>query len=163
MILWLDIQCTKILFSFLCNISWFWSSVVAQQIKVPAGVQVPSPAQCTGLRIWHCYRCGMGCSCGSDLIPGPGTSICLHVAPPKCILLSWESIILSIYLGFCLVLWLSLSLLFCLFCFEGCYLFNNFISLTHKFNAKNVNLLLICLNGSTQGINPILALKIAYL
>ena len=23
-------------------------------------------AQCSGLRIWHCSSCGIGCSCGSD-------------------------------------------------------------------------------------------------
>ena len=28
----------------------------------------------SGLRIWHCPSCGMGCSCSSDPIPGPGTS-----------------------------------------------------------------------------------------
>ena len=35
---------------------------------------IPSP--CSGLRIWHCCSCGIGCSCGSDSIPGSGTSIC---------------------------------------------------------------------------------------
>ena len=30
----------------------------------------------SGLRIWHCLSCGIGHSCSSDLIPGPGTSIC---------------------------------------------------------------------------------------
>ena len=29
-----------------------------------------------GLRILHCHICGVGRSCGSDTIPGPGTSIC---------------------------------------------------------------------------------------
>ena len=27
----------------------------------------------SGLRIWQCCNCGVGCNCGSDLIPGPGT------------------------------------------------------------------------------------------
>ena len=31
------------------------------------------PAQHCGLRRWHCCSCGLGCSCGSDLIPGLGT------------------------------------------------------------------------------------------
>ena len=29
----------------------------------------------SGLRIWQCHNYGIGCSCGSDSIPGPGTSI----------------------------------------------------------------------------------------
>ena len=29
----------------------------------------------SGLRIWHCHSCGVGHSCGSDSIPGLGTSI----------------------------------------------------------------------------------------
>ena len=38
-----------------------------------AGTQVQSPAWQSGLRIPHCHSCGIGHSCGSDLIPGPGT------------------------------------------------------------------------------------------
>ena len=54
-------------------------STVAQQVKNPAlSLQWcrfdPQP-QCSGLRIWHCHSCGIGHSCGSDWIPGPGTSI----------------------------------------------------------------------------------------
>ena len=30
----------------------------------------------SGLRIWCCCSCGIDCSCGSNLIPGPGTSTC---------------------------------------------------------------------------------------
>ena len=30
----------------------------------------------TGLRMWHCCSFGVGRSCGSDLIPGQGISIC---------------------------------------------------------------------------------------
>ena len=30
----------------------------------------------SGLMIWHCHSCDRGCSCGTDLIPGPGISIC---------------------------------------------------------------------------------------
>ena len=29
-----------------------------------------------GLRIWHCHGYGIGHSCGLDLIPGLGASIC---------------------------------------------------------------------------------------
>ena len=36
------------------------------------GMQIPSLAQHSGLRIWHCCSCSLGCSCGSDLIPGLG-------------------------------------------------------------------------------------------
>ena len=38
--------------------------------------QVQSSASCSGLRIWCCRNCGIGCSCSSDSIPGLGTSIC---------------------------------------------------------------------------------------
>lgn len=38
------------------------------------GTQVPSQVWCSGLRIWHCSYCSLGCNCGSvdqpDLIPG---------------------------------------------------------------------------------------------
>ena len=34
--------------------------------------QVQSLAQHSGLRFWCCRSCGLGCSCGLDLIPGPG-------------------------------------------------------------------------------------------
>ena len=37
------------------------------------GTQVQSPAQCSGLRIHHCCRCGLGHNCDLDLIPGLGT------------------------------------------------------------------------------------------
>ena len=37
-----------------------------------AGMWVPSLAQHSGLRIWHCCSCGLVCNCGSDLIPGLG-------------------------------------------------------------------------------------------
>ena len=37
---------------------------------------IQSPAQPSGLRIRCCHSCGTGCRCGSDLIPGLGTSIC---------------------------------------------------------------------------------------
>ena len=40
------------------------------------GTQVPSPAQHSGLRIRCCHSCGVGCSLGSNLIPGRGNSIC---------------------------------------------------------------------------------------
>ena len=35
---------------------------------------IPSPH--SRLRIQHCHNCGIGHSCSSDSIPGPGTSIC---------------------------------------------------------------------------------------
>ena len=34
-------------------------------------------------RIRHCYSCSVGLSCGSDSIPGPGTSTCHGVRPLK--------------------------------------------------------------------------------
>ena len=37
------------------------------------GMQVRSPAQHSGLRFQHCHSCGIGCNCGSDMIPGLGT------------------------------------------------------------------------------------------
>ena len=38
-----------------------------------AGLQVQSPAQYSGLGIWHCHSCSLGHNSGLDLIPGPGT------------------------------------------------------------------------------------------
>ena len=38
---------------------------------------IPSPVQGhRRFRILHCHSCSVGGSCSSDLIPGPGTSIC---------------------------------------------------------------------------------------
>ena len=37
------------------------------------GMQVRSPAQHSGLRIWRCHSCGIVCNCGLDLIPVLGT------------------------------------------------------------------------------------------
>ena len=34
------------------------------------------PLWCSGLKIWHVLSCGVGCSCGSDLIFGLGNSTC---------------------------------------------------------------------------------------
>ena len=42
---------------------------------VSVETQVRSLAQVSGLRIRRFHSCGTGCSCGSDLTPGPGTSI----------------------------------------------------------------------------------------
>ena len=43
---------------------------------VSVALRVRSLAWCSGLRIWHCCSCDIGCRCDSHLIPGPGTSIC---------------------------------------------------------------------------------------
>lgn len=37
-----------------------------------AGMRVPSLAWCRGTRIRNCCRCGIGCYCRSELIPGLG-------------------------------------------------------------------------------------------
>ena len=39
------------------------------------------PAQHSGFRIWCCRSCGLGCNCGSDLVPGLGTPY--SVGQPK--------------------------------------------------------------------------------
>ena len=44
---------------------------MVQWIKGVLGALVRSPAQHSGLGIWGCCSCGLGCNCGSDLIPGP--------------------------------------------------------------------------------------------
>ena len=44
-----------------------------QQCLWSAGMQVRIPAQHSGLRIWRCCTCSVGCNCGSHLIPDPGT------------------------------------------------------------------------------------------
>ena len=36
-----------------------------------------------GLRIQHCHSCGVGCSCGLDLIPGQEISICCGYSHKK--------------------------------------------------------------------------------
>ena len=38
-------------------------------------VLVPSPAWSSGLRIQHCWSCGIGCSSGLDFTSGLGTSV----------------------------------------------------------------------------------------
>ena len=63
---------------------------VAQWVKnSPAVTQVTeeiqfwSLAHCSGLRIQHCYSCGIGCSCISHSISGLGTSICCRCGQKK--------------------------------------------------------------------------------
>ena len=41
------------------------------------------PLWCSGLRIWHCCRCGTGLSSSSGLTPGLGTSISDRGGPKK--------------------------------------------------------------------------------
>ena len=54
---------------------WIKNPTVASQVTAEG--QVQSPAQCSRLkRIWRCWSSSFGCSCGSDSILGPGTSIC---------------------------------------------------------------------------------------
>ena len=53
---------------------------MAQWVKVLAclgSIASSIWAQGSGLRMWHCCSCGVGCRGDSDSIPGPGTSICL--------------------------------------------------------------------------------------
>ena len=59
------------------------SDVVSAAALVSASAWVPSLAWCSGLRIWHCCCCGVVCGCGLDLIPRPGTSICLSCGQKK--------------------------------------------------------------------------------
>lgn len=42
------------------------------------GTQGPSLAKPSGLSIPCCHSCSVSCNCGSDSIPGLGTSICLE-------------------------------------------------------------------------------------
>ena len=37
----------------------------------------------SGLRIWHCHSCDIGCSWSLDSIPGPGISICLRYSQKR--------------------------------------------------------------------------------
>ena len=41
------------------------------------------PLWCSGLKIWNYHSCDISCSYGSDLIPGPGTSMCHGCDPNK--------------------------------------------------------------------------------
>ena len=50
---------------------------------VTAEMQVQSLAQCSGLSIQHCPNCSIGPTCGSDSIPGLGTSIGLRCSQKK--------------------------------------------------------------------------------
>ena len=47
------------------------------------GMQVQSPAWHSGLRIGGCCSCGVGCNCGSALIPGPETPYVLGPSKKK--------------------------------------------------------------------------------
>ena len=61
--------------------AWAWILGLSLSIEIYSseiwikGAISEFPLWCSGLRIQHCYSCG-GCSWGSDLIPGLGTSIC---------------------------------------------------------------------------------------
>ena len=47
-----------------------------QQLKSPWGRRLDPWPGSVGSRIQHCHSYRVGCSCGSDSVPGPGTSIC---------------------------------------------------------------------------------------
>ena len=49
-----------------------WLSRLRTQL-VFMRMQVQSLALLSGLRIWCCHSCSLGCSCDLDQIPGPGT------------------------------------------------------------------------------------------
>ena len=53
-----------------------WVKNLTAAAQVTAEVWIPSSARPSGLRIQRCYNCVIGCSCGLDLIPDLGTSIC---------------------------------------------------------------------------------------
>ena len=74
--------------------------------QVTAELQVWYLAEYSVLCIWCCHSCGVGRVCGSDSIPGPGTSICHRCgknkqtapkpwypasAPTRCIYALWNS------------------------------------------------------------------------
>ena len=46
-------------------------------------IHMELPLGCSRVRIQRCHSCGIGRSCGSHLIPGPGTSIWLRCGHKK--------------------------------------------------------------------------------
>ena len=52
-----------------------WVKTLTAEAHVAVEVRVQSLASTVGQRIWRCHSCGIGHSCSSDSIPGPGTSI----------------------------------------------------------------------------------------
>ena len=60
-----------------------WGKDPTSVAQVATEARVQSPAQCNGLRIWHCCSCGLVCSCGLDLIPGLRTSISCEYGEKK--------------------------------------------------------------------------------
>ena len=71
-----SLELKKVVREFCCDAAGERCGVVSAIAQVAVEVRVLFPAQHSGLKIWHCHSCGIGCSCSSDLIPGPGTSIC---------------------------------------------------------------------------------------
>ena len=55
-----------------------WVKNLTTVARVTRQVQVWSLAWCSGLRTQRCHSCSVGCRCGSDSIPGLGTSICFR-------------------------------------------------------------------------------------
>ena len=49
-----------------------WVKVSTTVAQVTVETQVPSLAWHNGFRIQDCCSCDIGCSCGSDSVPGPG-------------------------------------------------------------------------------------------
>ena len=54
---------------------WMKEEAAVQQLLKDL-LSMEFPLWCSGLRIWHCCSCGVGCRCSLDLIPGLETSIC---------------------------------------------------------------------------------------
>ena len=72
---WARIKPTPQEFLLWCSGLRIWHCLL-QQAWVTAEVQVLSLAGCSELRSRCCCSCGIGHSCGSDSIPGLGSSIC---------------------------------------------------------------------------------------
>lgn len=60
-----------------------WAKNQTAAALVTAELQVQSPVQCGGLRTQHGCSCSIGCNCGSESVPGPGTSIAEGAAVTK--------------------------------------------------------------------------------
>ena len=60
------------------------------------GTQVHSPAQHSGLRIWHCRSCGLGRNCAWALIPSLGTPYAMSGQKRKINKLELHELLLNI-------------------------------------------------------------------
>ena len=80
---------SQLVLSLVIKIAMWGVPTVVQWVNYLV-VVVRFPTQCSGLRMQHCHRCGVGSSCGSGSVSGPETSICCGHSQKRKKIAMWD-------------------------------------------------------------------------